>query len=124
MNPVSAESLLSHTWFGLVGLFLVLYVITDGFDLGVGILSLFTRKEADRDLMVQSIGHVWDANETWLVVLGGALFGAFPLAYASLLQTLYVPIMVLIAGLILRGAAIEFRHAAHKNRVWDMLLGL
>jgi cytochrome d ubiquinol oxidase subunit II len=125
MNPVSAESLLSHTWFGLVGLFLVLYVITDGFDLGVGILSLFRSKEADRNLMIQSIGHVWDANETWLVVLGGALFGAFPAAYAMLLSDLYVPVMVLIASLIMRGAAIEFRHAATGTRpIWDRVFGI
>src|ERR1700684_3821076 len=102
MNPASTESLLSHAWFGLIGLMLVLYVVTDGFDLGVGILSLFTRQERDRSLMIQSIGHVWDANETWLVVLGGALFGAFPSAYALLLSTLYVPVMVMIAGMILR----------------------
>src|SRR5258708_16154778 len=108
MNPVTAESLLSHTWFGLIGLMLALYVITDGFDLGVGILSLFRSKESDRNLMIQSIGHVWDANETWLVVLGGALFGAFPAAYALLLSDLYVPVLVLIPSLIMRRAAIAF----------------
>jgi cytochrome d ubiquinol oxidase subunit II len=125
MNPVTAESLLSHTWFGLIGLMLVLYVITDGFDLGVGILSLFRSKESDRNLMIQSIGHVWDANETWLVVLGGALFGAFPAAYAMLLSDLYVPVMVLIASLIMRGAAIEFRHAATRTRpIWDRVFGI
>jgi cytochrome bd ubiquinol oxidase subunit II len=125
MNSVTAESLLSHTWFGLIGLMLVLYVITDGFDLGVGILSLFRSKESDRDLMIQSIGHVWDANETWLVVLGGALFGAFPAAYAMLLSDLYVPVMVLIASLIMRGAAIEFRHAATTTRpIWDRVFGI
>jgi cytochrome bd ubiquinol oxidase subunit II len=125
MNPVTAESLLSHTWFGLIGLMLVLYVITDGFDLGVGILSLFRSKESDRNLMIQSIGHVWDANETWLVVLGGALFGAFPAAYAMLLSDLYVPVMVLIASLIMRGAAIEFRHAATGTRpIWDRVFGI
>jgi cytochrome d ubiquinol oxidase subunit II len=125
MNPVTSESLLSHTWFGLIGLMLVLYVITDGFDLGVGILSLFRAKESDRNLMIQSIGHVWDANETWLVVLGGALFGAFPAAYAMLLSDLYVPVMVLIASLIMRGAAIEFRHAATRTRpIWDRVFGI
>jgi len=125
MNPVTAESLLSHTWFGLIGLMLVLYVITDGFDLGVGILSLFRSKESERNLMIQSIGHVWDANETWLVVLGGALFGAFPAAYAMLLSDLYVPVMVLIASLIMRGAAIEFRHAATGTRpIWDRVFGI
>ena len=116
MNPVTAESLLSHAWFGLIGLMLVLYVITDGFDLGVGILSLFTPSEKDRDQIYASIGHVWDANETWLVVLGGAMFGAFPIAYAVLMEQLYVPVMLLIAALIARGASIEFRHAAARKR--------
>jgi cytochrome bd ubiquinol oxidase subunit II len=125
MNPVTAESLLSQAWFCLIGLMLVLYVITDGLDLGVGILSLFRSKESERDLMIQSIGHVWDANETWLVVLGGALFGAFPAAYATLLSDLYVPVMVLIASLIMRGAAIEFRHAATGARpIWDRVFGI
>jgi cytochrome bd ubiquinol oxidase subunit II len=120
----SPHGMLTTVWFCLIGLMLVFYVVTDGFDLGVGILSLLTRKQSKRDQMVQSINHVWDANETWLVVLGGALFGAFPAAYAILLQSLYVPVMVLIAGLILRGAAIEFRHAARRNRVWDVAFGL
>ncbi len=122
--PATTHSVLSAAWFGLIGLMLVLYVVTDGFDLGIGILSLFTREEHDRSMMMLSIGHVWDANETWLVALGGALFGAFPAAYALLLSSLYVPVMVLIAGLILRGAAIEFRHAAGTKRIWDMIFGL
>jgi cytochrome bd-type quinol oxidase subunit 2 len=86
MNPSSTQHLLNHTWFGLIGLMLVLYVVTDGFDLGVGILTLLRGRDSDRDLMIQSIGHVWDANETWLVVLGGALVGAFPDAYAMILS--------------------------------------
>ncbi|MGF6918457.1 cytochrome d ubiquinol oxidase subunit II [Paraburkholderia sp. 40] len=125
MNPSSTQNLLSHAWFGLIGLMLVLYVVTDGFDLGVGVLTLFRRRANDRDLMIQSIGHVWDANETWLVVLGGALFGAFPPAYAMILSDLYVPVMMLIASLIMRGAAIEFRHAAHTSKVaWDRVFGI
>jgi len=119
-----SHATLTSAWFGLIGLMLVLYVVTDGFDLGVGILSLMTREERDRSLMIQSIGHVWDANETWLVVLGGALFGAFPAAYALLLSTLYIPVMAMIAGLILRGAAIEFRHPAHYKRAWDIAFGV
>jgi cytochrome bd ubiquinol oxidase subunit II len=125
MNPGATLSLLSHAWFGLIGIMLVFYVITDGFDLGVGILSLWRFSETDRDLMIRSIGDVWDANETWLVALGGALFGAFPVAYAILLSHLYVPVMGLIASLIMRGAAIEFRDSAttHK-RFWDRVFGL
>jgi cytochrome d ubiquinol oxidase subunit II len=123
MNTAS-QSMLTHAWFGLAGLMLIFYVVTDGFDLGVGILTLFQRDRTRRDIMVQSIGHVWDANETWLVVLGGALFGAFPAAYAEIMSNLYIPVMVLIASLIMRGAAIEFRHAAHGARVWDIVFGL
>jgi cytochrome bd ubiquinol oxidase subunit II len=120
----TAHTTLIHVWFCLIGLMLVLYVVTDGFDLGIGILSLVTRKEADRSLMMQTIGHVWDANETWLVVLGGALFGAFPSAYAMLLSQLYVPVMTMIGGFILRGAALEFRHPARRKRYWDLAFGV
>jgi len=122
--PLASHTTLSTAWFGLIGIMLVLYVVTDGFDLGIGILSLFTRDEHDRSIMMHSIGHVWDANETWLVALGGALFGAFPAAYALLLSSLYVPVMIMIAGLILRGAAIEFRHPAASKRLWDLAFGL
>ncbi len=120
----TAHTTLIHIWFCLLGLMLVLYVVTDGFDLGIGILSLFTPQESQRSLMMQTIGHVWDANETWLVVLGGALFGAFPAAYALLLSHLYLPVMAMIGGLILRGAALEFRHPARRKRYWDMAFGL
>jgi cytochrome bd ubiquinol oxidase subunit II len=125
MTPTTTQDLLNHAWFGLCGLMLVLYVVTDGFDLGVGALTLLRRRESDRDLMIQSIGHVWDANETWLVALGGALFGAFPQAYAMILSDLYVPVMLLIASFIMRGAAIEFRHAANTSKaVWDRVFGI
>ena len=118
------HDILTNAWFGLIGLMLMFYVVTDGFDLGVGILSLFTPKESDRDQIFASIGHVWDANETWLVVLGGALFGAFPQAYAAMMEQLYVPVMFLIASLICRGAAVEFRHAAQRKRGWDIVFGI
>ncbi|KUM03490.1 cytochrome d ubiquinol oxidase subunit II [Chromobacterium subtsugae] len=125
MTPTSTQDLLSHAWFGIIGLMLLLYVVTDGFDLGVGILSLFQRKQTERDLMIQSIGHVWDANETWLVALGGALFGAFPAAYAMLMTQLYVPVMALIASFMMRGASIEFRHLARGSKAfWDRVFGL
>ncbi|MGF6768767.1 cytochrome d ubiquinol oxidase subunit II [Paraburkholderia sp. GAS199] len=120
----STHTMLAITWFGLIGLMLVFYVVTDGFDLGIGILSLLRKRREDHDVMVQSIGSVWDANETWLVVLGGALFGAFPDAYALILQDLYLPIMLLIAGLIMRGAAIEFRHSVSHGRLWDKVFGI
>ncbi|NNM64111.1 MAG: cytochrome d ubiquinol oxidase subunit II [Burkholderiales bacterium] len=119
----SLQPLLANTWFFLLGLILAFYVITDGFDLGIGILSLVTRRENHRSAMFESIGHVWDANETWLVVLGGALFGAFPAVYATVLSAMYGPVMVMIGGLILRGASFEFRHAARSKRGWDWAFG-
>lgn len=120
----NAHTLLVSLWFCILGLMLAAYVVTDGFDLGIGILSLFEPERERRDVMVESIIHVWDANETWLVVLGGGLFGAFPAAYAMLLPQLYLPLMALIAGLIMRGAAIEFRHATHRGPFWDRVFGV
>jgi cytochrome d ubiquinol oxidase subunit II len=120
----SAHAMLTLAWFGLLCALLTCYVVTDGFDLGVGILSLSLREERDRDLVFQSIAHVWDANETWLVVLGGALFGAFPAAYALILDSAYVPVTLMIAGFIMRGAAIEFRHVARWKRGWDKVFGI
>ena len=76
----TAQIMLAEIWFAILGLFLILYVVLDGFDLGIGIISLVARSEQRRDVMMGSVGSVWDANETWLVVFGGALFGAFPAA--------------------------------------------
>jgi len=118
-----SHTLLASTWFVLLCVLLTCYVVTDGFDLGAGILSLGLRRESDRDLVFRSISHVWDANETWLVVLAGALFGAFPAAYSLILSQLYGAIMVMIGGFILRGAAIEFRHVARHKRAWDLAFG-
>src|SRR5665647_3933184 len=86
------HSLLANIWFFIIGLMLFLYVVLDGFDLGVGILSLFTRDEKHRAIMMTSLESIWDANETWLVLLGGSLFGAFPLVFAITLQALYIPV--------------------------------
>lgn len=120
----SAHGMLVAAWFALLCLMLVCHVVTDGFDLGTGIVSLAVRDESERGLIFRSIAHVWDANETWLVVLGGALFGAFPQAYALILSTLYLPILTMIFGFILRGAAIEFRHVASRKRGWDIGFGV
>lgn len=113
---------LGNIWFFLIGLMLVLYVVLDGFDLGVGILSLFTR-EQHRGLMMASLGTVWDANETWLVILAGALFGAFPLVYGVVLHALYIPIMLMLFGLIFRGVAFEFHEHARRKSVWGLAFG-
>lgn len=104
----------------LMGVSILLYVILDGFDLGVGLLFPFA-EEGERDRMVASIGPFWDANETWLVLAIGILLVAFPVAHGDILTALYLPVAVMLIGLILRGVAFEFRAKAplgHK-RPWD-----
>lgn len=108
-------------WAIIIGFGLMMYVIMDGFDLGIGILFPFIRDRDDRDVMVNSVAPVWDGNETWLVLGGAALLAAFPLAYAIILSALYLPLMLMLAGLIWRGVAFEFRFKAddgHKP-FWD-----
>jgi cytochrome d ubiquinol oxidase subunit II len=117
------ELFLGNIWFFIVGLILVLYVVLDGFDLGVGIFSLLARDEERRGTMMASLGSVWDANETWLVVLAGALFGAFPLVYAVALHALYIPITLMIFGLIFRGVAFEFHEHARSKTPWGVAFG-
>jgi cytochrome bd ubiquinol oxidase subunit II len=104
-------------WSGVIAFAVFMYVLLDGFDLGVGILFPFARERAERDVMMNSIAPIWDGNETWLVLGGGGLLAAFPLAYATLLPALYLPVMVMLFGLIFRGVAFEFRHSTG-TRVW------
>jgi cytochrome d ubiquinol oxidase subunit II len=107
-------------WFGLIGTAIFLYVLLDGFDLGVGVLFPFAPTDQCRDRMMNSIAPFWDANETWLVLGGGGLFAAFPLAYAILMPALYMPVIFMLLGLIFRGVAFEFRFKATKSRpLWD-----
>lgn len=95
-----------------------MYVVMDGYDLGIGILFPFAPTEADRDMMMNSIAPFWDGNETWLVLGGTLLIAAFPAAYAVLLPALYVPLMVMLFALIFRGIAFEFRFRAERLRRW------
>ncbi len=107
-------------WFGLIGTAIFLYVLLDGFDLGVGVLFPFAPTDQCRDRMMNSIAPFWDANETWLVLGGGGLFAAFPLAYAILMPALYIPVILMLLGLIFRGVAFEFRFKADRSRrLWD-----
>ncbi|WP_448379716.1 cytochrome d ubiquinol oxidase subunit II [Gloeomargarita sp.] len=115
---------LPQVWFFILGLFLFLYVLLDGFDLGVGILSLTAKGEERRTILMTSLGNVWDANETWLVLMGGSLFGAFPLAYATILNALYVPLVIMVVGLILRAVSFEFRENAERKMVWNITFGV
>src|ERR1700745_1805554 len=114
---------LIHVWLAFLGLFLTFYVVLDGFDLGTGVLSLFVRERERRGIMMASLSSVWDANETWLVVLGGALFGAFPIVYGIVLNALYLPVIVMIFALIFRGVAFEFREHS-RQRLWDFAFGM
>ena len=108
-------------WYALIGTAILLYVLLDGFDLGVGVLFPFAPTDQCRDRMMNSIAPFWDGNETWLVLGGGGLFAAFPLAYSILMPALYIPIIIMLLGLIFRGVAFEFRFkASDKNRrIWD-----
>lgn len=108
-------------WAVIIGFGLMMYVIMDGFDLGIGILFPFVRDREDRDTMVNTVAPVWDGNETWLVLGGAALLAAFPLAYAVILSALYLPLLLMLAGLIWRGVAFEFRFKADEGHkpFWD-----
>ena len=108
-------------WYGLIGTALFLYVLLDGFDLGLGILFPFAPSDKCRDRMMNSIAPFWDGNETWLVLGGGGLFAAFPLAYAILMPAFYLPVIFMLLGLIFRGVAFEFRFKAtgRSRRIWD-----
>jgi cytochrome d ubiquinol oxidase subunit II len=107
-------------WVFVLALSTLLYVLLDGFDLGVGILFGLTRDEARRRAMLSAVAPVWDGNETWLVVAGVVLWGAFPIAYAALFSSFYLPLLLMLAGLILRGVAFEFRYKTERMRwIWD-----
>lgn len=103
---------LSVIWFVIIVFATLMYIVMDGFDLGIGILFPATQDADDRDVMVNSVAPVWDGNETWLVLGGAALFGAFPLAYAVIIDALTIPLTLMLIGLIFRGVAFEFRFKA------------
>ena len=108
-------------WALIIAFGLMMYVVMDGFDLGIGILFPFIRDRGDRDTMINTVAPVWDGNETWLVLGGAALLAAFPLAYSVLLSALYLPLVAMLAGLIWRGVAFEFRFKADEAHrpFWD-----
>jgi len=111
---------LASFWAGVLACAILLYVLLDGFDLGVGVLFGTTRKEEHRAHMMDTIAPFWDGNETWLVVIGAGLFAAFPDAYAVFLGAFYFPVLLMLFGLIFRGIAFEFRFRSERMRiVWD-----
>jgi len=107
-------------WACLLGLAIILYVVLDGFSLGIALLFPTTRDEKERDILMDSIAPVWDANQTWLVFGGGALFVAFPMIYGVLFSGLYIPLLTFIFGLIFRGVTFEFRANATRKGPWNM----
>lgn len=113
----------ADVWYWIMAVLLWLYVFTDGFDLGVGILCLHTESEAWREAMTASIDSVWHANQTWLVMLGGVLFGAFPLVYGTVLAALYLPAGFLLFAFMARGIGLEYRAEADRKRPWSLVFG-
>jgi cytochrome d ubiquinol oxidase subunit II len=118
---------LEFIWFIVFVTLLTGYAILDGFDLGVGMLHLFSKKDEERRLMLNSIGPIWDGNEVWLVTAGGALFAGFPSVYATVCSAFYAPIMILLCGIIFRAVAIEFRSKRPESWwrwMWDVFFSL
>jgi cytochrome d ubiquinol oxidase subunit II len=109
---------LAFIWAGLIAFSVLAYVVLDGFDLGIGILFPLFPGKHDRDVMTNSVAPVWDGNETWLVLGGGGLMAVFPLAYAIIFPALYMPIILMLLGLIFRGVAFEFRWRTKRGSVW------
>ncbi|EPG7966717.1 cytochrome d ubiquinol oxidase subunit II [Citrobacter koseri] len=112
---------LSIIWFVIIVFATLMYIVMDGFDLGIGILFPFNKNEKERDMMMNTVAPVWDGNETWMVLGGAALYGAFPLAYAVIVDALSVPLTAMLLGLIFRGVAFEFRFKATPEHrpLWD-----
>jgi cytochrome d ubiquinol oxidase subunit II len=118
---------LNTIWFLLVGVLIAGYAILDGFDLGAGVLHLFTRDERERRVMMNAIGPVWDGNEVWLLTGGGALFAAFPPVYAAVFSGFYLAFMLLLVALIFRAISFEFRSKVDSpgwRRCWDVAFGI
>jgi cytochrome bd ubiquinol oxidase subunit II len=108
-------------WVSLLAISILLYVLLDGVDLGVGLLFGLANGEARRGAMLSAVAPIWDGNETWLVVTAVILWGAFPVVYATLLSAFYLPLIVMLLGLILRGVAFEFRYKTQRLRwIWDL----
>ncbi|WP_374546407.1 cytochrome d ubiquinol oxidase subunit II [Rhodoblastus sp.] len=119
MSP-EAPSDLALFWAGVIAFAILLYVVLDGFDLGIGMLFGATRDKELRDEMMGAIAPYWDGNETWLIIVGASLFAAFPTVYAVFLPAFYLPVLLLLFGLIFRGVAFEFRGRGGPSHIWNV----
>jgi cytochrome d ubiquinol oxidase subunit II len=118
---------LNTVWYLLIGVLLIGYAILDGFDFGVGVLSLFARNEKEKRIHFNAIGPIWDGNEVWLITGGGALFAAFPIVYATVFSGFYLALILLLVALIFRAVSFEFRGKVESSmwrRAWDWAFGL
>ena len=114
------EFYLPLIWAGIIGVAVAMYVIMDGFDLGIAMLFPFTKDEHERDMLMRSIAPFWDGNETWLVMGGVGLLVAFPLAYAIIMPAFYIPVILMLIGLVFRGVSFEFRGIANTGKsAWN-----
>ena len=114
------EWYLPPIWAAVIGTAVAMYVVLDGFDLGIGILFPFTHSESERDQMMRSIAPFWDGNETWLVLGGAGLLVAFPRAYAVIMPAFYLPVIVMLLALVFRGIAFEFRTVSRSKSGWNV----
>jgi cytochrome d ubiquinol oxidase subunit II len=118
-------NMLALSWCGIIAFGVIMYVLLGGFDIGIGIMSIYFKKEDDRDIMISTILPVWDGNQTWLVFGGAALYGAFPLAFSTILPDLYIPILIMVISLLFRGIAFEFRlKSAKTKRLWEYIFSI
>lgn len=121
MTGVGMEWYLPVIWSLLLAVAIAMYVVLDGFDLGMGILFPFAASESEKDQMMSSVAPFWDGNETWLILGGGGLLVAFPLAYSIVMPALYLPVIFMLLALVFRGVAFEFRHVADTSRfLWNI----
>lgn len=120
-NLIIYSNPLALTWLLIIGFAVILYVILDGFGLGIGIISPLFKDKHEKSIIISTILPVWDGNETWLVFVGATLYGAFPQAFSTILPALYIPILIMIIALLFRGASFEFRLKANRSQViWNV----
>ena len=123
MEVNNMEHLFANLWLIIIGFFLLYYAVTDGFGLGAGILCLFSKDNEDQQIMMKSLTYIWHTNQTWLVLVGGMLFGAFPVFYSVLFTALYIPAVIMLLGLLMRGVAIDFYEHSPRTRLWAVIFG-